>query len=435
MQISQKMSKPITRLIFSLVLAIWAIQAHAEPQMLDRVVVIVDKSVIMQSELDARLQEIAARAKQSNMRLPPRDVLQNQILDQLISEILQLNMADMYGIEVPDAEVNDALENIKSNQGWSTEQLAAELAKDGASIHEFQAKIRRDLKIRNVSQGVVRGRIRISEQEISNFLQSAAAQFWISPDFHLGHILISLPPSPNKAQTTAAEEKANRIYEQLKKGANFEELAIAESSGPSALKGGDLGFRKSSDLPTLFAEIAPKLSVGEVAKPARSQAGFHILKLHDKRGETKQIVAQARVRHILIKPSTILSEEKALTKLKGIREQIVSEEAEFGDLAKDHSEDIGSKLQGGDMDWADPNQFVPEFAQKIREGKIGEISEPFLTQFGWHILEVLERRQEDFTKEALRMKARQVLTSRRFEDETQVWLQEMRDEAFIEKKL
>ncbi len=403
--------------------------------MLDRIVVIVDKSVITQSELDVRVAEVTVRAQQASMRLPPRDVLQSQILDQLISETLQLNMAGRYGVEVSDEDINGAIENIKAGQGLNDQQLAEGLAQDGTTLGEFRAKIRRDMKINNVSQGVVRNRIRISEQEISNFLKSADAQFWISPDYHLGHILVSLPAAPNKTQTLAAEERVERIYQQLKNGANFEEMAIAESSGPSALKGGDLGFRKSTDLPTLFAEIVPKLQVGEVSKPARSQAGFHILKLHGKKGETKQVIAQAKVRHILVKPSAILSEEKALEKINGLREQIVSGEGEFGDLAKDHSEDIGSKMQGGDMGWTDPKQFVPEFAKKVKDAQIGEVSEAFLTQFGWHILEVQERRQEDFTKEAIRMKARQVLTSRRFEDETQVWLQEMRDEAFIEIKI
>jgi Parvulin-like peptidyl-prolyl isomerase len=407
----------------------------AAPQMLDRIVVIVDKSVITQSELDSRMLEIAGRAEKAGMRLPPRDVLQKQILDQLVSETLQINMAERYGIEIPDAEVNGTIQNIVASQGLTVQTLSEELAKEGSSISEFASNIRRDLIIRNVTQGVVQGRIRISEQEISNFLKSADAQFWISPDYRLGHILVALPASPTKAQSTAAQERAERIYKQLQAGANFEELAIAESSGPSALKGGDLGYRKSTDLPTLFAEIAPKLEIGEIAKPARSQAGFHILKLHHKKGETKQIVDQAHVRHILIKPSAILNKEKALAKITDLRNQIIEGEAEFGDLAKDHSEDIGSKLQGGDMDWTSPESFVPEFAQTIRDAEIGEVSMPFLTQFGWHILEVMGRRQEDFTQEAIRQKARNVLTSRRFEDETQVWLQEMRDEAFIEHKI
>ncbi|WP_018274501.1 peptidylprolyl isomerase [Teredinibacter turnerae] len=425
--------------IFVSVLAVFALAlslpSYSQPQMLDRVVVIVDKSVITQSELDSRIANITQRAAQAGMRLPPRDVLQKQVLDQLISETLQLNMAKRYGIEISDADLNGAIQNIKASRGWDEETFAREVRAEAANMHEFRENLRREITLQQVSQGVVRGRIRISEQEISNFLKSADAQFWISPDYRLGHILIPLPPAPSKEQTDAAEKRADAIYKQLVNGANFGEMAIAESSGPSALKGGDLGFRKSADLPTLFAEIAPTLEVGDVSKPARSQAGFHILKLMDKRGETKQVVSQAKVRHILLKPSAILPSDKARAKLEQIREQIVKGEADFAELAKDNSEDIGSKMSGGDLGWAEPDTFVGEFAQTIRDTKIGEISEPFQTQFGWHILEVLDRRQEDLTEEAIRAKARQVLTSRRFEDETQVWLQEMRDDAFIEVKI
>lgn len=410
-------------------------RGFAQPQMLDRVVVVVDKSVITQSELDQRLESIAERAAQANMRLPPRDILQKQVLDQLISETLQLNMAKRYGIEISDADMNAAVENIKASRGWDDETFAREIRSEAATMNEFRENLRREITLQQVSQGVVRGRIRISEQEISNFLKSADAQFWISPDYRLGHILIPLPPSPSKAQTNEAEKRAQAIFKKLQKGANFAEMAIAESSGPSALSGGDLGYRKSGDLPTLFAEIAPTLEIGDVAPPARSQAGFHILKLLDKRGETKQVVAQAKVRHILLKPSAILPSDKARQKLVSFREQIVSGEADFADLAKDYSEDIGSKMSGGDLGWSDPNNFVPEFAQMIDKTPIGDISEPFESQYGWHILQVMDRRQEDLTAEAIRMKARQLLTSRRFEDETQVWLQEMRDDAFIEVKI
>ncbi|WP_188150997.1 peptidylprolyl isomerase [Teredinibacter waterburyi] len=407
----------------------------AQPEMLDRIIAIIDQAVITQTQLDNRTADIAVRAAKAGMRLPEEDILKKQILDQLIAETLQINMAKRYGIEVPDADVNNSVANIASERGWDKPTLIAELAKDGLTLNEFRERMRREILISNISQGVVRGRIRISDQEITNFLKSADAQFWISPDYHLGHILISLPPSPSKEEVSTAEAKAKRIYEQLSAGGNFAETAIAESSGPAALQGGDLGFRKTSQLPTLFAEIAPTLEVGQVAAPARSQAGFHILKLYEKRGETKQIVAQVHARHILIKPSAILTNEKAKAKLEKMRTQILNGEANFDELAKDHSEDIGSKMGGGDLGWAQPDTFVPEFSNVINKTKVGELSEVFKSQFGWHLLEVIERRDEDLTEEAIRAKARQMLTNRRFEDETQIWLQEMRDDAFIEIKI
>jgi len=266
-------------------------------------------------------------------------------------------------------------------------------------------------------------------------LRSAAAQFWISPDYRLGHILISLPQSPSPEQIKEAEEKSEEIYQKLQKGASFEELAIAESSGSAALKGGDLGFRKSAELPTLFAEIAPTLEKGQVAEPARSQAGFHILKLIDRRGDTKQIVAQVKARHILMKTSAVLTDAKAQAKLVQIRQDLIAGKVKFEDMAKEYSEDIGSKLSGGDLGWSEPGIYVAQFGKVVRELPVNQLSEPFKSQFGWHLVEVTGRRDEDMTKEAIRMKARELLTSRRLEDETQVWLQEMRDDAFIEIKI
>jgi len=424
----------VAKTLSALILALTTSIACAEPEILDRIVVVVDKAVITQSELDARMETIKMRAIAANMRLPAEDVLQKQVLDQLISETLQLNMASRYGIEVSDNDVNMAVEDILKKQKLNEAQLEQELAKEGMSLNEFRQSIRRDMKIGNVSQGIVRGRIRISEQEISNFLNSADAQFWVSPDYRLGHILIALPPAPEKEQVAAAEAKAQRIFEKLKAGANFEEMAIAESSGPAALKGGDLGYRKTAALPTLFAEIAPKLSIGEVAAPARSQAGFHILKLKDKRGETKQIVSQFKVRHILIEQTALMTDPKILKKLNELRQQI-QDGADFAKLAKEYSDDMGSKLQGGELGWNTTDTYVPEFAKAIHEAKLGEVTAPFKSPFGYHILEVTDRRLEDLTEEAIRAKARQVLTSRRMEDELQVWLQEMRDDAFIEFKI
>lgn len=409
--------------------------AFAAPQLVDRVAAVVDKDIIALSALEKRVNEIILRAKEKNMQLPPEEVLRKQVLDQLINETLQLTMAKRFSITVPDAELNAAIQQIAAQNQMSPEQLVNKLALEGKTFEQFVQSIRTEMMMHRVSQGVVRSRIRVSEQEIDNFLRSAQAQFWISPDYRLGHILIALPQSASPEQIVAAEAKANNIYEKLQAGERFDELAVAESSGGAALQGGDLGFRKSSELPTLFAEIAPTLAVGEVAPPARSQAGFHILRLIDKKGETKQIVSQVKARHILLKTSTILTDAKAEQKLASIREDIIGDKADFELMAKEYSEDIGSKLSGGDLGWTEPGAFVPNFRDKLKQLPIGQLSEPFKSQFGWHIVEVIDRRNEDMTTEAIRLKARELLTSRRMEDETQVWLQELRDDAFIEIKI
>lgn len=407
---------------------------HAEVQILDRVVAVVDNKVVAQSELDTRMQEVTQRLEQRGYAMPPRDVLQKQILDQLIAETLQLGIAERYGVVIADEEINNAIRDIMQSNGWNEEEFMQNVQRDGMTLNEFRGTMRRQITMQNISQGLVTRRIRVTEQEIDNFLKSADAQVWASPDYHLGHILIALPSSPTSEAIAAAEEKANQLYEKLNAGANFAEAAISNSSGPSALEGGDLGWRKSSQLPTLFAGIANTLEVGQVSRPNRSQAGFHILKLYEKREQNKEIVNQTRARHILIKPSEIMDDSLAKSRLEEIREQILAGE-DFGKLAKSYSEDIGSRMSGGDLGWASPGMFTPAFEKKIRETEIDEISEPFKSDFGWHILQVTGRRAEDFTEEAMRGRAQNMLMSRRFEDEMQVWLQELRDEAFIEIKI
>lgn len=409
--------------------------AWSAVEMLDRVIAVVDNMVVTQSQLDGRINDIEERSREEGLRLPPRDVLEKQVVDHLITETLQLGIAEKYGVTVSDEEVVQGIQRLMQANNWDQQQLLATLEADGITFNEFRENVRRELVMGNITQGLVSRRIRVSEQEVDNFLNSADAKFWISPDYHLGHILVALPPAPTPEETLAAEEKANALYEQLSQGRNFAETAIAESSGPNALNGGDLGWRKTSDLPTLFAEIAPNLQQGEVSKPARSQAGFHLLKLYEKRGDTKQIVNQTKVRHILIKTSEIINDTQAKQKLEELRQQILDGGADFDELAKNHSEDMGSRLGGGDLGWTSPGVFVPEFEAVIKQTGINEISEPFKSPFGWHILQVTDRREEDMTKEAIRNRARTMLMNRRFEDEKQTWLQELRDEAFIEVKI
>lgn len=429
-----KFSKQFIALITVPAAIFCASAAWGAVQMLDRVIAVVDNMVVTQSQLNQRVSGVEQRSREQGLRLPPREILEKQIIDHLINETLQLGMAERYGVAVSDEEVLQYIQRMKQANNWDQEELLATLESQETTFNEFREELRRELVIKNISQGLVSRRIRVSEQEVDNFLNSADAKFWISPDFHLGHILISLPPAPTPEETLAAEEKANALYEKLSRGQNFAETAIAESSGPNALNGGDLGWRKTSDLPTLFAEIAPKLEAGEVSKPARSQAGFHLLKLYEKRGDTKQIVNQTRARHILIKTSEIVDDAQARRKLQELRQQIL-DGADFAELAKNHSEDMGSRLSGGDLGWTSPGVFVPEFEAVIENSEINEISEPFKTTFGWHILQVTDRREEDMTSEAIRNRARTMLMNRRFEDEKQIWLQELRDEAFIEVKI
>lgn len=403
----------------------------ATVEVIDRIIATVDQDVITQTELDARVTETTARARAGGMRLPPADVLREQILDQIINETLQLSTARRYRIKASDQELLTAINNIMHNQGWNEQEMQRQLEKEGSSLSAFKSQIEKQIIMQNLSQGLVRSRIKISEQDINNFLKSADAKFWISPDYHLSHILIA---QASGADPKVVEEKAQKIYQKLLAGAKFEEVALAESDGPLALKGGDMGWRKSTELPTLFAEIAPDLQNNEISKPTKSGAGFHILKLNGTRGVTKQIVNQTKARHILLKTSEILDDQQAEEQLNSIRQSVIDGE-EFDVLAKEHSEDIASKLAGGDLGWSSPGQFVPSFEKALADTDIGKISPAFRSKFGWHIIYVEDRREEDMTEKAIRQQARNVLMGRRFEDEVQLWIQEMRDNAFIEIKI
>lgn len=408
--------------------------ALAETQFLDKVIAIVENEVVLRSELDERLQQVAERAQTNSMALPDLQVLQQQVLDHLISEKLQLQMARRVGVEVSDGQVSQTLNQIIANNNMTPTQFSEQLALEGLSMAQFQENLRKDITLQQIQQGIVQQRIQISPLEIDNFLSSADARFWMGGEYHVGHILIGLPQSPTADDVETARQKAEVLAAKISNGARFAEIAIAESNGPAALEGGDLGWRKTSELPSLFADVVPSLAVGSVSEPIRSGAGYHLLTVYEKRGDAQQMQTQTRARHILLKPSAILSNEEAQAKLRSLRQQLL-DGADFAELAKAHSEDIGSMLSGGELGWSSPGMFVPEFEKVMSNAEEGEISEPFRSQFGWHILEVMERRDEDITDAVLRDKAARVLTNRRFEDELQIWLRELRDDAFVDIKI
>ncbi len=425
-----KLLNPFKNICTGLLLATAAL-TQAQTIALDKVIAVVDRDVIMASELQQRMALLANQLR-GKTDLPPADVLQRQILEQLIAESLQLQMAERGGVTITDAELDAAIENMKKANGLNDAMLAAKLQQDGLTLVSVRDQIRRDMLIDHVQQGSVNRRIRISDQEVDNFLRSKEAEILSSPDYLLGHIFIALTDG-----TAAAEEdarsKASAIYDQLQNGANFRQLAIANSNDPNALKGGDLGWRKGVQLPELFSTALAKIPAAGITPPLRSGAGYHIIKVYEQRGAEQKIIEQAKVRHILIKPSDILSDDDARLKLAKIRQQIVNG-ADFGDMARANSEDIGSMLSGGDLGWSLPGKFVPEFETAMQSTVTGDISAPFRSQFGWHILRVDERRREDMSDTYKRNQARNLLRSRRFEEERINWLREIRDEAFVEIK-
>lgn len=414
--------------------ALIAGSATAQVQKLDRVVAVVDDDVVMASELQQRLNTIMAQIEAQNVQAPPIEILRRQVLEQLIIERLQLQMASRAGVTISEAELDQAIARVQQNAGTSPEQFRERLAADGMSMKSFRQQIRQELLIRRVEQGSVNRRIQVTDQDIDNFLRSKEGEFWKSPQYELGHILIPVASSAPTDEVTKAREKAEQLAEQARGSADFRRLAIANSAGQNALSGGDLGWRKTVELPSLFADALQGLKVGDVTKPFRSDAGFHLLKIHAERGSTEQVVEQTKVRHILIKTSAILTDDQAYNKLIELRQQIL-DGADFGELARENSEDIGTMLNGGDLGWSMPGQFVPEFTQAMDNTPVGEITMPFRSQFGWHILKVDGRRQQDMTDQYIRNQAANLLRNRRYEEELQNWRREIRDEAYVDIKL
>ena len=409
------------------------INAHAELALLDRVVAIVDDDVVLHSELNQRMGAIINQIQQSGTQAPPEEILRKQVLEQLISERLQLNMGYSAGIRVSDEEINQTIASVAANNNLSMEQYVAEIHASGSTMASVRQEIANEIIIMRVQQGRVMRRIRISEQELNNFLNSEEGRLVTSADVNIGQILFSVPSSANPDESVAIVDKLNDIEQQIKDGADFRQLAIANSDDQSALQGGDLGWRKMAQLPGVFIEAVEAMEVGQVSQPIRSAAGFHLLKLYDRRGGGEKLIEQHFARHILVKPNQIRDEAATIQLLKDLRQK-VKEGEDFAALSKEHSEDPGSALKGGELGWSTPGMFVPEFEQTMSSIAINEVSEPFRSQFGWHILQVTDRRMEDFSENIMRNGAENLLRQRKFSEELQVWLQEIRDEAFVEIK-
>jgi peptidyl-prolyl cis-trans isomerase SurA len=356
------------------------------------------------------------------------------VLERLIVENLQLQIGERSGIRITDEELNQAVGTIAQRNNMSIEQFRSALSRDGLSYDDARDQIRREMIISRVRQRRVAERIQVSEQEVKNFLASDLGKMQLSEEFRLANILIPTPESANSDAIQNAAKQADAVYQQLKQGADFGQLAIAKSASETALEGGDMGWRKAAQLPPPFDRLLGTMAVGDVTQPMRTPGGFIILKILDKRGGEAQVRDEVHVRHILVKPSPIRDEEKTKALAQSLYSRIEAGE-DFGELAKSFSEDPGSALNGGDLNWIDPNALVPEFREVMAKTPQGQLSKPFQTQYGWHVLEVLGRRATDSTTQAREQQAMTVLRNRKYDEELQTWLRQIRDEAYVEIKL
>ena len=406
---------------------------HAEVVPLDRVVAIVDNDVVMQSQLDQRLREVRATIQKRGAPLPPEHVLTQQVLERLIIENIQLQIGDRSGVRITDEELNQAMGTIAQRNNMSLDQFRAALAHDGLSYDEAREQVRREMIISRVRQRRVAERIQVSEQEVQNFLASDLGKIQLSEEYRLANILIPVPDSASPETVQAAARQAQEMYQQLKQGADFGQLAVSRSAGDNALEGGEIGWRKAAQLPSPFDSMVGTLAVGDVTEPVRTPGGFIIIKLEERRGGSKMLRDEVHVRHILLKPSEIRSEEETQRLAEKLYERIQAGES-FSDLAKKFSEDPGSKLNGGDLNWVDPESLVPEFRDVMNNAPQGQVTKPFRSPFGWHVLEVLGRRATDSSDKFREQQAAQTLRARKYDEELQAWLRQIRDEAYVEIK-
>ena len=427
------LKKTCNNALLALLLTTVSVTASAQLEILDRVAAVVDEDVVLESEVQRRLASIYAQIKQSGTQPPPQEILLQQVLERLISERLQLNMGFDAGVRITDAELNEALGRIASSNELTMEQYAEQVHASGSTLSNVREEIRNEMILMRVQQGQVMRRIRISSQELDNFLNSEEGRFMTSPDVNVGHILLPVPSGKSNAEVNAILQRAQGLLDEANSGTDFRQLAIANSADQTALQGGDLGWRKMAQLPGVFIEAVEQLEIDQISEPIRSDAGYHLIKLYERKGGGEQLIEQHFARHILIKPNQIRDEATVISQLTELRERIKAGD-DFALLSKEFSEDPGSALNGGELGWSTPGMFVPEFEQTMGSIEIDEVSAPFLSQFGWHILQVTERRNQDFSENITRNRAQSLLRQRKYEEELQVWLQEIRDEAFVEIK-
>ena len=427
------LKKLCNKSLMALFLTTLSVSATAQVEILDRVVAVVDQDVVLESEVQRRVETINMQIQGSGTQAPPEEILRQQVLERLISERLQLNMGYNAGIRISDEELNQAMERIAASNSLTLEQYIQQIHSSGSTLSAVREQIRNEMILSRVQQGYVMRRINISSQELDNFLSSEEGRFMASPDVNIGHILLPVPSGSSMTETDAILQRANKLLSEIQGGTDFRQLAIANSADQTALQGGDLGWRKMAQLPGVFIEAVEKLEVNSVSNPIRSDAGYHLIKLYERRGGGEQLIEQHFARHILIKPNEIRDQQTTLGLLNELRQRIADGE-DFSLLAKEFSEDPGSALNGGELGWSTPGMFVPEFEQTMNSIALNEVSAPFLSQFGWHILQVTERRNQDFSDKIMRNRAENLLRQRKYEEELQVWLQEIRDEAFVEIK-
>ena len=430
-----RLTTPRKRLVLALLsvpllaLSVLPSLASAQIEVLDQVVAIVDDDIILASELQERLTGVRSTMESRGVEVPSDDVLIRETLDRLILDSIQLQLANRYGVRIPDQQLDEAMTRLARQNGLTLEQFRIALQQTGQSYAAARERLRDDLAIQRVQQGNVMRNINISEQEIDNFLVTEEGEAMTQPEYQVVQALLSISRGEDAAEIAAKEAYVTEVLSNIQSGQSFEQAV--SGTEPYAFTGGDLGWRKLGDIPSMFADTVPTLTVGEVAK-VRSSSGFHLVYLADAVGG-EQLVRQTDVRHILVKPTEVLNEQAAEDLVVELRARIEGGE-DFGELARQYSDDIGSATEGGNLGWTNPGQMVPEFEATMAGTAEGSISQPFRSEFGWHILEVKARRDKDFSGEVRRNQVAGYIRDQKYQEELDAWLRKIREEAFVDIK-
>jgi len=421
--------------IMTLVVApVFHLPATAAESTINRIAAIVNDDVITTQQLDAQISLIKKQIREQNTRIPPEKILQRQVLEREIVKKVQLQLAQNTGIRVDDNDLSATLNRIAAQNQLNIREFKDTLENDGYKFSSFREDIRSEMILARLRQRDVTNRINISDQEVENFLSTQATQGNIDDEFEIFHILISSPEAASAEEISATKKRAQDVLKKLNDGADFKQTAISFSDGQKALEGGALGWRKAGQLPTLFSSVAVQMSVGDHSDLIRSSSGFHIIKLNDKRSGEKHMITQTKAQHILISPNELTTEIDVINRLRNLRERVLGG-GDFAELAKLHSEDRGSANLGGDLGWVSPGQMVPQFEATMNTLKNNEVSEPFQSQFGWHIILVTDRRELDNSKDFTMNKARELIRQRKIAESTETWLRQLREEAFVDIKI
>ena len=401
-------------------------------EFLDRIVAVVEDDVILESELERQVQAIERQLEAQGSSLP-RSSLRRQVLERLILQSLQIQLAKRQGIQVDDEMLRQALLDLAQRNGMDLTTFRRAVENEGMDYTEFVENLRQELMLNRLRASQISARIQVSDREIDHFLATEARPEAQAVEYRLGHILIAIPAAASPKEVQQARQKAERLVAELQQGLDFQQAAIALSAGDQALKGGDLGWRKLEAIPSLFADLVPFMQKGEIRGPIQSPSGFHIIKLLDVKGKEADLhtAVETHVRHILLQPNEVIDDAEAQKRLKLLKQKLAQGE-DFAALARAYSDDKSSSVKGGDLGWVTPEAVVPAFREAMDRLAPGEISDPVQTPFGWHLIQVLERKTYDDTAEYRRKRAKDLLTQRKFEEEVELWLQKLRAESYVE---